>query len=99
MTNTFFASDGPEEYDELYFKWMVLTPDELGEQNVHKVQCYLDLQTIDDIQDALELTITEGKGHGAEFSERRLMQLGIGLEELKDKLKKKKASRTLDIPD
>ncbi|MFE1915003.1 hypothetical protein [Streptomyces anandii] len=94
MPNTFFELT-PENYDEVYEKWMRVTPKEQAALNTTKVRVFLDEETIEILQNALEITLqTADNLVGAlnEHEKRRIMQLGYGLEEQKERLRRKKRS-------
>lgn len=96
MTNTFFEMyQSPEQYDEIYDKWKVLTKDEQKALvEAPKARLYVSVEDIDLIQDALQCMLqneyAKTGGKSKESPEhRRVMQLGYALEEVKDKLKRR----------
>lgn len=96
MGNTFFEMhQSPEQYDEVYEKWLKVTPAEQKNLNPPKSRIYVSVEDIETIQDALETMIlmhdpSSGIHTGA--NERKLRQMGYGLEEIKQKLIKRTQS-------
>lgn len=90
MSNGFFRLyDSPEQYDEVHNKYFVLTTQEMRDVSAPKSRLYLSVADMDLFQDALELLVAEGIGHGRKVNKRRVMQMGYALEELKHKLQKR----------
>jgi len=85
--------DSPEKYNEVHDKWLRLTSKEVAEKVTPKTQAYLDLDTINLIQDALQVMVqTAEQVHPdglAGADKRKVMQLGYSLEEMKHKLSRK----------
>lgn len=93
MSNTFFEIDSPEKHDEVYNKWLKVTPQEQKALNVPKSRIYVSVADIDTLQDALQVMIeAESRLSGLPpTNERKLRQMGYALEEIKNKLKKRVA--------
>jgi hypothetical protein len=91
--NNFFEIT-PENHDEVFDKWQRLTKEEKFAVSTSKSRIYVSVDDITFIQDMFEMVATAagtetriGKLH--KNDERRLMQMGYALEEVKRKLIKK----------
>lgn len=91
MGNTFFEMhQSPEQYDEVYDKWLRLSREEQEALNVPKSRIYVSVEDIETLQDGLQEIIDSAVEYGRNVpNERRLMQMGYVLEEIKHKLKKR----------
>ncbi|MFE1145220.1 hypothetical protein [Streptomyces rochei] len=90
MANTFFELT-PENYDEVHEKWLRLSTEEIRMVSAGKSRIFVSVTDMDFIQDMLEL-VHKAAGGKAEIGklhpndERRLMQMGYALEQVKQKL-------------
>lgn len=93
VSNSFFSLyDSPEQYDEAYDKWMRLTLQEQAALIVPKSRIYVSVADIERIQNAFEIVLQTADrlvGGLNKQDERRIMQMGYALEEIKHKLQKR----------
>lgn len=82
----YFKVNSPEEWQESYDKWRVLSREEQESLNVPKSRVYLSVQDMDTILGAFEGLITQGGPEFNAFDYRRVMQMGYSLQEIKEKL-------------
>ena len=100
MANNYFEISGPEEYNEVYEKWMTPTPEELKKLSVPKARLFASVEEIEILQNGLKAIIEWSTEYGVKLTnERKLMQMGYGLEEIKTKLKKRGDKPVLEIPE
>jgi hypothetical protein len=88
MANEFFKIT-PENHAEVFDKWLTLTPDEIKAVSAAKSRIYVSVADIEQIQNAFEITlqIAENLVDGLNKNdERRIMQMGYALEDIKQKL-------------
>jgi hypothetical protein len=96
MSNTFFEIT-PENHNEVFNKWRDLTDDEMRivSAPTSKSRIYVSVADIEQIQNAFEITLQTAEnlvGGLNKQDERRIMQMGYALEEIKQKLIKDIAS-------
>lgn len=88
MSNTFFEIT-PENHDEVFDKWRNLTDEELRATSAAKSRIYVSVADIEQIQNAFEITLQTAEnlvGGLNKQDERRIMQMGYALEEIKQEL-------------
>jgi hypothetical protein len=97
MPNTFFELT-PENYDEVFNKWRIFTDDEIRAASAAKSRIYVSVADIEQIQNAFEITLQTAEnlvGGLNKDDERRIMQMGYALQEIKEKLIKRIALEAL----
>jgi DNA-directed RNA polymerase specialized sigma subunit len=90
MANEFFEVNSPEEEEEVYQKYLKLTPEEVRRVSSRKSRLYLSVEDMDLIQDGFQTLIEVVESVGGDVAnKRRVMQMGYALEDIKQKLKRR----------